>query len=451
MNSQIRRLLLACCGIAATATTGGVPARADNPLIAESLPDTNVTVVGDTAYLFAGTDYYPKDFERKTFDMPYWRAFSSRDLVNWKLESTLYTEDTYMGKSTDAWAGYGLMRGGKWYWYFSNKQSNVGVAVAQNIEGPWKDALGKPLLPADLTPTQEYDPSVLVDDDGRAYIVFGVYSLGDKGYYIAELNDDMISLKGEPKRLIMEGLPAKDIQQPTDAPFFHKRNGLYYLSGRMPYAVSKSPFGPYKYLGSQGYGGHNGFFSFRGQDFVSYTSFLPGVRPRYRSASMAYIHYRDDGSMADAEPLIRQYGVGQYQASWDVIEAEWFMNIQKAQKREKAGGGFEVRGLAAGSSLGFPNVHQVPANATVRLSYAAFKSGGTIEVREGTSIDSPIRGRAKIKATGDWNTSATLDVPLKIAAGDRDLVFTFKGASGELMRLDWLKILGQEAKNGRAS
>lgn len=425
----------------AVATICVAPARADNPIIAESLPDTNVTIVGDTAYLFGGTDYYPKDFERKTFDMPYWRVFTSKDLVNWKLESTLYSEDTYMGASMDAWAGYGLKRGDKWFWYFSNKQNNTGVAVADSIKGPWKDALGKPLLPDDLTPTQEYDPSVLVDDDGRAYIVFGVYSLGDKGYYIAELNADMISLKSEPKRLIMEGLPAQGIQQPTDAPFFHKRNGLYYLSGRMPYAVSKNPFGPYKYLGSQPYGGHNGFFSFRGQDFVNYTSFLPGVRPRYRSASIAYMHYRADGSISpDVEPVIKSYGVGQYEASWEKIEAEWFMAIGRAQKHEKSGGGFEVRGLARGSSLCFPKVHQMPANAKVRLTYAA-TAGGTVEVREGESANSPIRGAAKIKATGGWDKYATLDIPLKIAAGERSLIFTFKGAGAELMRLDSFEIV----------
>lgn len=417
------------------------PARADNPLLAESLPDTNVTIVGDTAYLFAGTDLYPKDFERKTFDMAYWRAFTSKDLVNWKLESTLYPEDTYMGKSTDCWAGHGIARNGKWFWYFSDKQRSVGVAVAEGIKGPWKDALGKPLLNADLTPTQEYDPSVLLDDDGRVYIVFGVYSLADKGYYIAELNDDMISLKGEPKRLVMEGLPDKGVQQPTDAPFFHKRGGLYYLSGRMPYAVSKNPFGPYKYLGSQPYGGHNGFFSFRGQDFVNYTSFLSGVRPRYRSASIAYLHYRADGSMSPTvEPLINKWGVGQYHASWDKIEAEWFMAIERAQKREKSDGGFEVRGLAQGSSLFFPKIHEMPANAKLRLTYAATASG-TVEVREGASADSPLRGKAKIKPTGGGDKYTTLDVPLKIAAGERSLIFTFRGAGGELMRLDSFRVL----------
>ena len=44
-------------------------------------------------------------------------------------------------------------RNGKYYWYvpindikFSQDRMAIGVAVADSPEGPWKDALGKPLV-----------------------------------------------------------------------------------------------------------------------------------------------------------------------------------------------------------------------------------------------------------------------------------------------------------------
>lgn len=438
MNLKFDTQVTAALAATLLAITAG-NARADNPIVPTSFPDVNVTIVGDTAYAFGGTDLFPKQMGLNEFVMPYWRVYSSKDLVNWTKESELHPTQTYIGPSTDCWAGHGIYRDGKWFWYFSNQRKNIGVATSDSIKGPWKDALGRPLLDEADTPSEEYDPCVLIDDDGRAYLTSGVYIHG--GYYLTELNPDMISIKTAPRRLIIEELPKNGIQQPTDASFLHKTNGRYYLSGRQPYGIATTPYGPYKFGGQQGYGGHGGFFDFNGQNFVNFTLLKPETRSRYRYTGMAYLHHRDNGTISPiAEPLIRNYGVGQYQANWEKIEAEWFMKIGDAQKREKPGGGFEVRGLRQGSQLNYPNVHQMPAKAKLRLNYSAMRGGGTVEVRAGTTANCPIIGSATIKATGGWNRYSTLDVPLAKGKETRSVLLTFKGKGDELMRLNWLQV-----------
>ena len=61
-----------------------------------------------------------------------------------------------------------------------------------------------PLLSHGLTSTGQYDPSVFIDiENGDApYIIFGAPRwMNADGYYIARLNDDMISLAESPKKI----------------------------------------------------------------------------------------------------------------------------------------------------------------------------------------------------------------------------------------------------------
>ena len=63
----------------------------------------------------------------------------------------------------------------------------IGVAVGDSPVGPFKDAIGKPLHDG----SWDYiDPTVFIDDDGRAYLYWG-----NPNIYYAELNDDMISFE----------------------------------------------------------------------------------------------------------------------------------------------------------------------------------------------------------------------------------------------------------------
>ena len=174
-----------------------------------------------------------------------WQLFSSDDLLNWKLEFVLKPEDTYLKKCQECYATDGAERNGKYYFYFSDQQRSTGVAVADRPEGPYKDALGKPLLPPWLADTASYDPTVFIDDDEERtpYIMWG-YTVIGKQYYIARLNEDMISLAEEPR-------PVEIINSwANDACWITKHDGLYYLNSHgSAYATAENIYGPYTYRG----------------------------------------------------------------------------------------------------------------------------------------------------------------------------------------------------------
>ena len=127
--------------------------------------------------------------------------------------------------------------------------------------GPWRDPLGAPLLPKSLgeslkPPTNIRDPGVLNDvDTGKQYIVFGACSGAkqpdDGCYYLAELNEDMVSYQPPRHIHIANAMGPYGPGKADDKPFIHKRGQIYYLSWGCFYGISSaSPYGPYQYMGS---------------------------------------------------------------------------------------------------------------------------------------------------------------------------------------------------------
>lgn len=399
-------------------------------------------------YLFAGHDFSP---DSKYYTLKDWWVWSSSDLINWKLESVLKPEDTFIGRPSDqCWATFGVERGGKWYWYFSDGPEQIGLMTSDSPVGPWKDPLGVPLIPKGMYDTNARDPDILMDDDGKAYMVFGAHK-----YFIVRLGDDMIS-QAEPARRIA----VKNSFGPfgsgltDDKPSLHKRNGIYYLSWSSFYAVSKNVYGPYEYRGTvidPAYVApeflrkrgrlfldrHGNFFEYNNQwYYVANDLSQPGRNMYYRDSIMAYVHYKDNGDMAPVR--IDSLGVGQYDATCLQIEAEDYFKAVCAEKRECPLGGFEMRNLAAGSQLYYPNIHNVPADATLTFSLASGNTaGGTIEVREGTP-DGPLLGTCKIVKTGKWDKYGTFSCRLKNKEGTISLCLVVKGSEEEVCRLDWL-------------
>ena len=156
------------------------------------LTDPHFVIYGDRAYVYATHDSSP---DSKGFLMTDWWVWSSADLVRWRREGTLKPEDTFLKRPfKDCWATFGASKNGKYYWYFSAGPTEIGVVVADSPAGPWKDPLGRPLIPKGLTPTAQRDPDILMDDDGKAYMVYGTFD-----YFVVRLNDDMISLAEKPR------------------------------------------------------------------------------------------------------------------------------------------------------------------------------------------------------------------------------------------------------------
>ncbi len=409
--------------------------------------DPHAVVYDDRVYVYATHDFSP---ENKGFVMKDWWVWSSSDLVNWKQESVLKPEDTYLKKSfNDCWATFGASKNGKYYWYFSAGQTNIGVVVADSPAGPWQDPLGKPLVANGLVPTMARDPDILMDDDGAAYMVFGTYD-----YYLVRLNDDMISLGEKPRLIELDRKVGPSGEGKTsDKPSLHKRNGIYYLSWSSFYATSKELYGPYTYRGTvleeknvaPEFKGnlypdrHGNFFTWHNQWYYIFNdNSHPGSSKFFRDSCVAYLHYRDNGEMAPVR--VDTIGVGQYDATQLKIQAEDFFALEKGEVRDGPDGGFEVRGLTEGSYLLYPNVKNLEKNASLSLQVAATAGGGVIEIRDHSSKGT-LLGTCTVPDTGDQfkKMICTLDN----AAGTKDICLVVKTKASEKMRLDWLSFEAQ--------
>ncbi|HLP35752.1 family 43 glycosylhydrolase [Lacibacter sp.] len=180
----------------------------------------------------------------------YFKAFSSTDLVNWKDEGVILDlhKDVSWAKR-NAWAPCIIekkVNGQYKYFYYFTAAQKIGVAVADDPTGPFTD-MGKALIdkkPEGVRGGQEIDPEVFTDPQtGKSYLYWG------NGYMaVAELNDDMISLKQETLRTIKVD---RTFREGTTV-FY--RNGLYYFlwseddtrseNYRVRYGTSTSPLGP---------------------------------------------------------------------------------------------------------------------------------------------------------------------------------------------------------------
>ena len=294
---------------------------AQNPIISNMFtPDPAPFVFGDKVYLFVDHDEENSTY----FHMKDWMLYSTEDMVNWTYLGTMITTETFAwAKHGDrAWASQGVERNGKWYWYVCcNTRAGgdaLAVAVADDPQGPWTDAIGKPLAEG----FGFIDPTVFIDDDGRAYLFWG-----NKGLWYGELNDDMISFKNgyqevpgyhDPKcfgELQMKenwanGGKKELMTQYEEGPWLMKRNGTYILSypaggvpEHMAYSTAPTINGPWTYRGKimdladNSFTIHGGNITFKGRDFMFYhNGALPGGGGFCRSACVEEFKWNADGS-----------------------------------------------------------------------------------------------------------------------------------------------------------
>lgn len=224
-----------------------------NPVVTHKYTcDPAALVYNDTLFIFTGEDF---EGGQKGYNILNWCCFATIDMKNfWEYKTPIHAIDFTWGEPNAAWAGQAIERNGKFYFYNSSQTTGIGVAVADRPEGPYKDALGHALLTNDDSFGKKHswrtiDPTVFIDDDGQAYLYWG----NGTCWYV-KLNEDMISYDKEygVKEIVFSG----EMEFPfTEAPWIHKKDGLYYLSfaigfpERIAYAISDKPLGPFEYKG----------------------------------------------------------------------------------------------------------------------------------------------------------------------------------------------------------
>jgi len=218
------------------------PPMSGNPVLPGWYADPELHLFGGRYYLYPT---YSAPYGEQTF----FEAWSSPDLTGWRSEGRILDfADVPWSTNRAAWAPSAIERGGRYFFYFSaGDGAGLGVAVADHPAGPFRDALGRPLVAEYPHGAQPIDAHAFQDDDGQAYLYFG----GWRHAVVARLNEDMVSLDGD----FLEITPENYVE----GPFMLKRKGVYYFmwseggwtdsSYAVAYAKGTSPLGPFTRVG----------------------------------------------------------------------------------------------------------------------------------------------------------------------------------------------------------
>ncbi len=292
-TNKARFVGLAAFGLAATT------ALADNPISSyHYLADPSCASDGDTFYILTDVD----DYNNQTnwnYDIVGLYAFTSEDMKNWTDHGMIFRSRREFGNyPNNTWASGIAVKNGKVYIVYPDGASGVGMITAPAIDGPYTDPVkethgvnriagGGSLIGGCDGIAHCFDPGILIDDDGKGYVIFGGGESGQRPY---GNNFDIISFTESNGKITFDKNSLKKVSLPNsfEAPYLHKKGSTYYLSFNnrsqvIDYGMSNNIWGPYTFVGTvipgigsvpdaHGEGGnnHQGFAPFKDKWYAVY-------------------------------------------------------------------------------------------------------------------------------------------------------------------------------------
>jgi xylan 1,4-beta-xylosidase len=224
-------LALAASGATWTADHGN--GSYSNPLFYDEFSDPDLIRVGEFFYL-TGTTMHA---------MPGLPVLRSRDLVNWELvgyaldrldlgpEYRLQGGDIY---GQGIWAPSFRHHQGTFYIFSNVNRRKTQMFRAKDPRGPWTRTEMKRSF---------HDLSVLFDDDGKVYVIWGYQEIR-----LAQLDPDLLDVVPGTERVIIEKPAGMG-----EGSHFYKIDGKYFITSawymgrmKMPCARADRPQGPYE-------------------------------------------------------------------------------------------------------------------------------------------------------------------------------------------------------------
>jgi beta-xylosidase len=272
-----------------------------NPILPGYNADPQIAMFGGKFYIYPTTDGFANWLGTK------FHAWSSPDLAAWTDEGIVLDLGPGVRWADDrAWAPGIAFKGDTYYFYFCAAQA-IGVATGKSPAGPFKDVLGHELVKAGAYGVQSIDPYAFTDDDGRSYLYFG-----NSTARVVELNADMVSFKGTPQTIPIDGFREGSVA--------FKRNGKYYFmysvgdtrdaNYNVAYGMGSSPMGPFTkaavnpvlvkddargILGT----GHNSVLAMpNGDYYIAYHRFaIPNGDGTHREVCLDKLEFNADGTI----------------------------------------------------------------------------------------------------------------------------------------------------------
>lgn len=189
--------------------------RDDNPVIGADFPDPDVIRVGDAYYMVSTTMHFmPGAVILRSFDLVHWERFSHvyetlEDTPEHRLEGE---RDAY---GRGMWAASLRLSGGVFHVCFvANDTGRTYLFRATDLAGPWTKSYIEGFY---------HDNSLLFDDDGRVYIVYGHGEI-----YLTELDSGLAGpLPGGRHRLLASDAPGRRLRY--EGAHIYKVDGGYLL------------------------------------------------------------------------------------------------------------------------------------------------------------------------------------------------------------------------------
>ncbi len=430
-------------------------------------------------YIYMTADAFEYDANGELIDNTYSKiqsinVVSTEDMVNFTDHGSIQVAGTNGGSkwARNSWAPAAAWKNidgkDKFFLYFADGGGGIGVLTADSPVGPFTDPIGKGLIRRDMPNCGNvlwlFDPAVLVDDDGRAYIYFGggvpQDRISDPGTgRVMELGPDMISVVGEAKAI--------DIPYLFEDSGIHKFNNRYYYTyctnwqvdqaGTDKYGFhnadiavleSDSPMGPFvyketilenpgKYFGLYG-NNHHCVFNYKDAWYITYhTRALEKamkIEKGYRATNITAFTMGEDGTIGKIPQNLK--GTEQLQAF------DPYNNVSAATIAVE--GGIEtIPADAACEACGSGNMalNIVNEGSFVKVAGVDFGSEGakkfTASVKNASGSEGVIAiridrvkgetvGYLPINATSADYSEITVDLDTTVT-GQHDLYFVFAG------------------------
>lgn len=291
-----------------------------NPLITDKFTaDPAPLVYNGRVYLYVGHDEYYEGQDSasggKEFNITEWLCYSTDDMQTWIDHGAVLNPADFNWAVGEAWASQVVEKDNKFY-YFTTVQAGspytgkaIGVAVGDSPTGPFKDAIGKPLVCDTMTSNGErgwwndIDPTVLIDEYGQGWLCWG-----NGTCFMAKLKSNMIELDGEIQTI--------DLPKYVEGPWLHRHGNMYYLTyasdcgdkEAIAYATASSMSGPWTYRGElthpaeNSYTIHPGIIEFKNKWYLFYHNAIltldgHGGTIGRRSVCIDELFYNTDGTM----------------------------------------------------------------------------------------------------------------------------------------------------------
>ena len=450
MRKQLTCAVAASICVCTLMQTASLTGSANNPICQTSFsPDPAPVVFGDELYVYTGMD---RDGNNDNYYMTGYQCFSTTDMQNWTNHGVILKDtDIKWIKANSAWASQCIERNGKYYYYITGESSTgsgrvIGVFVADSPSGPFKDVNGKELVGPDWA---YIDPTVIIDDDGQAWLMFG-----NPDCYYVKLKEDMVTLDGPIQKFNLS-LPGGT--RYGEGPWIYKHDSLYYLvfasfvdafSGEsISYCTGPSVTGPWTFRGTIHEGSncfttHGGIIDYKGHSYSFYhMNGLRGGGSFNRSAACEEFTYNSDGSIPALKST--KNGPDQIEAfnPYRRVEAET-MAWSEGVKVESAGNGSQAVGfIENGDYIMLKGVDFGEGATEFTASVASDGEGGKIELHL-DSATGPIIGTATCPVTGGWQEFTEVKGNVSGATGKHDLYLRFSGTDGYLFNVDWWEFKG---------